>query len=177
MLLIDTCEAYDPEVDNVSYSLSIRVRVVACSDDYYKNRLGRLLGPTLEDYRIFVVELDWWDEDEHDKAEEREQVKVPARNIEIVGVAERKRAILSVLAEGEYRLDVLRLYVKAGCTVNDKYHELDNGTALFYAALKGDKTAVRALAELGSELDAVNDQGWTPAMIAASQGKTGAMSE
>jgi ankyrin repeat protein len=97
------------------------------------------------------------------------------KNFEIVGKHEQRKALLALLENDELRFEVLKTMVKAGCSITERYPDLDNGSALFFTAFSGSKEACKVLLKLGADPNVLNDNGWTAAMIAASQGKSNAM--
>lgn len=71
----------------------------------------------------------------------------------------------------EHRYDVLKIMVHAGCSITERYPDVDNGNVLFFAAFGGKKEVCKVLIELGAEINVQNDNGWGVVMIAASMGK------
>lgn len=115
------------------------------------------------------------DPDEYDMDGVSDRVKVMGKNFEIVGKHEQRKALLTLLENDELRFEVLKTMVKAGCSITERYPDLDNGSALFFTAFSGIKEACNVLLKLGADPNVVNDNGWTAVMIAASQGKSNAM--
>ena len=84
-------------------------------------------------------------------------------------------SLLTAARLSQLRFDVLKTMVKAGCSISEKYPDLDNGGVLFFTAFSGVKEACKVLLKLGADPNILNDNGWTACMIAASQGKSNAM--
>ncbi|GMI02622.1 hypothetical protein TrVE_jg13804 [Triparma verrucosa] len=166
----------DLEEDKTPYDLQIRVRLVTILDqEEYNYRLGNLVGPLISDPKWFVIDLD---PGEYDTDGVGERVKVPGFPLikfEIVGKNMQRKAILSLLENEEHRYDVLKIMINAGCSIKERYPDVDNGNVLFFAAFGGKKEVCKVLIELGAEINVHNDNGWGVVMIAASMGKSNAM--
>ncbi|GMH66571.1 hypothetical protein TrLO_g6658 [Triparma laevis f. longispina] len=166
----------DLEEDKTPYDLQIRVRLVTILDqEDYNYRLGNLVGPLISDPKWFVIDLD---PGGYDTDGVGERVKVPGFPLikfEIVGKNMQRKAILSLLENEEHRYEVLKIMVHAGCSITERYPDVDNGNVLFFAAFGGKKEVCKVLIELGAEINVQNDNGWGVVMIAASMGKSNAM--
>ena len=99
----------------------------------------------------------------------------PLCKFEVVGKNEKRKAILTLLENNELRFDVLQIMVRAGCSITERYPDVDNGNVLFFAAFGGKKDACEVLIKLGADVNVENDSGWGVVMIAASMGKSTAM--
>ncbi len=171
--------------DKSEYDLDIRVRIISVFDEdllEYNRQLGWMEGPVVGSEDQFIVKLDReMDDDEvaalgeYERRPTDERVKIMGKHFEIVGKREQQKALLQLVQSNEMRIEVLKIMLKAGMSLKERYDDVDGGNILFFTAFSGDKGHCDSLIRLGAETDVKNVNGWTAVMIAASRGKSNAM--
>jgi hypothetical protein len=175
---------FDENKHTVPYNVKVRVRLISLFiDTDYNKSLGVLHGPvdghewTPTSPGHFLVELD----SEDDLSDDSDSSKAPgggdkflvySKNFEVVGKVEQRTALLRIVENRELRYEVLKAFIKSGCSMKEVYPEVESGNILFFPAFSGDKEMLEVLIKLNAPVAVKNSAGYTAVMIAASQGKS-----